>query len=122
MKRVELLHKEYNEECFEILKSTIVEDKELKKYRIDKDTLLHELPVAIVNEFLDFLGTDEQHRNLMLHMIKTGSLIMNCWEDDNENSKGIKFDLKNTRRNPNLNIKQKPFDPLDSPVDDRLPF
>ena len=35
-----------------------VEDKEFKKYRIDQDTLLHELPEAVVNEFLDFLGTD----------------------------------------------------------------
>lgn len=86
MKRINLIHKEPYEECFEILKSTIVEDKILKKYRIDRDTLLHALPESIVNESLDFLGTDEQHCNLMLHMIKTGSLVINCWED-NEDSK-----------------------------------
>jgi len=44
--------------------------KRLKKYRIDKDTLLHELPENVINEFLDFLGTDKQHRNLMLYLIK----------------------------------------------------
>ncbi len=54
MKRINLIHKEKNEECFEILKSTIVEDKVLKKYKIDKDTLLKNLPEEVVNEFLDF--------------------------------------------------------------------
>lgn len=122
MKRINLIHKEQNEECFEILKSTIVEDKELKKYRIDKDTLLHELPESIVNEFLDFLGTEEQHRNLMLHMIKTGSLVMNCWEDDEENKEGISLGSKNIRRNRVFSTNQKPFDPLDDPIDEYIPF
>ncbi len=94
MKRVELIHKEPDEECFEILKSTIIEDKELKKYRIDKDTLLHELPENIVNEFLDFLGTDEHYRNLMLYMIKSGSLIINCWEDEEDDNVGKWFRSK----------------------------
>jgi hypothetical protein len=80
--KIDLIHKEKNEECFEILKSTIVEDKELKKYRIDKDTLLQNLPEKIVNEFLDFLGTDEKHRSLMLYMIKNGSMVVKCWEDE----------------------------------------
>lgn len=81
MKKLQLIHKEKDKECLEILKSTIIEDKELIKYRIDKDTLLQNLPEQIVNEFLDFLGTDERHRSLMLSMIKNGTLVMNCWED-----------------------------------------
>ena len=81
MKRIKLIHQEKNEECFEILKSTIIEDVELKKYRIDKDTLLQNLPENVVNEFLDFLGTEKQHRDLMLHLIKSGSLVITCDED-----------------------------------------
>ena len=81
MKRINLTHKEHDEECFEILKSTIIENKELKKYRIDKNTLLKNLPEKVVNEFLDFLGTDKQHRELMLYMIKSGSLVITCDED-----------------------------------------
>lgn len=81
MKKLQLIHKEKNEECLEILKSIIIEDKELIKYRIDKDTLFQNLPEQIVNEFLDFLGTDERHRSLMLSMIKNGTLVVNCWED-----------------------------------------
>lgn len=82
MTKLQLIHKEPNEECFEILKSTIIEDKELKKYRIDKNTLLQNLPEKIVNEFLDFLGSDEIHRSVVLSMIKDGSLVINCWEDE----------------------------------------
>lgn len=80
--KVTLTHQEQNEECLEILKSTIIEDKQLKKYTIDKNTLLQNLPKKVVNEFLDFLGTEKQHRDLMLHLIKTGSLVMNCEEDN----------------------------------------
>ena len=80
--KLQLIHKESNEECIEILKSCIVEDQQLKKYRIDKNTLLQNLPEKIVNEFLDFLGTDERHRSLMLYMIKKGSMVINCWEED----------------------------------------
>jgi hypothetical protein len=82
MNQLQIIHKEKNEECFEILKSTIVEDHQLKKYLIDKNTLLLNLPEKIVNEFLDFLGTDERHRSLMMYMIKKGSLVINCWEED----------------------------------------
>jgi hypothetical protein len=82
IKNFRLIHKEPDEECYEILKSCIVEDHQLKKYRIDKNTLLQNLPEKIVNEFLDFLGTDERHRSLMLYMIKQGSLVINCWEDE----------------------------------------
>uniref|UniRef100_UPI003217B60B hypothetical protein n=1 Tax=uncultured Draconibacterium sp. TaxID=1573823 RepID=UPI003217B60B len=84
MKQLQLIHQEPDENCFEVLKTCIVEDKELKKYRIDKDTLLQKLPGKVVNEFLDFLGTDEQHRSLMLYMIIKGSLVVNCWEDDKD--------------------------------------
>lgn len=82
MKKLQLIHQEPNEECFEILKSTIVEDKQLKKYTINKDTLLQNLPEKVVNEFLDFLGTDEKYRRLMLYLIKSGSLVMNCEDED----------------------------------------
>lgn len=122
MKTVEIIHKEKNEECFEILKRTIVEDKELKKYRIDSDTLLREIPESIVNEFLDFLGTDEQHRNLMLYMIKTGSLIIHCWEDDEGNNEKTRIISSNTKKSKVSDIKQPPFNPDDGPIDDELPF
>jgi hypothetical protein len=79
--KLQLIHKEKYEECLEILKSTIIEDKQLKTWRIDKDTLLQNLPEKIVNEFLDFLGTDESHRSLMLYMIKKGSLVIKCEEE-----------------------------------------
>jgi hypothetical protein len=81
MKTIQLIHREHNEECFEVLKSVIIEDKKLKKYTIDKHTMLEKLPEKIVNEFLDFLGTDEQHRELMLYMIKSGTLTITCEED-----------------------------------------
>ncbi|MCK3683983.1 hypothetical protein [Maribellus sp. YY47] len=82
MKKFQLIHQEKDEQCFEILKSCIVEDKKLKEYRIDKDTLLENLPESIVNKFLDFLGTDRQFRTLMLHMIKSGTLVISCWDDE----------------------------------------
>lgn len=82
MKRIDLIHKEKNEKCFEILKSTIVKDKDLEKYRIDKNTLLHELPEKVVNEFLDFLGQQGEFRDLTLYMIKSGTLVLHCWEDN----------------------------------------
>ena len=78
---VNLIHKEPNEECFEILKSTIVEDKVLNTWRIDKDTLIQNLPEEVVNQFLDFLGTDEQQRSLTLYLIKKGSLVIKCEEE-----------------------------------------
>ena len=53
----------------------------LKKYTINKDTLLQNLPEKVVNEFLDFLGTEKQHRELMLYLIKSGSLVITCEED-----------------------------------------
>ncbi|WP_321347085.1 hypothetical protein [uncultured Draconibacterium sp.] len=81
MKTIQLIHREHNEECFEVLKSLIVEDEKLKKYTIDKHTLLEKLPEKIVNEFLDFLGTEKQHRELMLYMIKSGTLTITCEED-----------------------------------------
>lgn len=82
MKEIKFIHKEPNEECFEILKSSIIKDQELKKYRIDKDFLIQNLPEKIINEFLDFLGDDPRFRNLRLHMIKSGSLVITCEEYD----------------------------------------
>ena len=81
MKGIKLIHKEQNEECMEVLKSTIMDDNDAKRFRIDKDTLLQNLPEKVVNEFLEFLGTEEKHRSLMLYLIKSGSLVMHCWED-----------------------------------------
>lgn len=122
MKTIEIIHKEKNEECFEVLKRTIVEDKELKKYRIDKETFFSELPEGIVNEFLDFLGTDEQHRNLMLYMIKVGSLVIHCWEDKEENNEKTRIISSNTKKSIFSAIKQPPFNPDEGPIDDELPF
>lgn len=122
MKTIEIIHKEKNEECFEVLKRTIVEDKELKRYRIDSETLFSELPESIVNEFLDFLGTDEQHRNLMLHMIKSGTLVINCWEDEEGNNEKTRIKSNNAKKSRVLNIKQPPFNPDEGPIDDELPF
>ena len=107
-KRVELIHKEQNEECFEILKSTIVEDKELKKFRIDKDTLLHELPEWIVNEFLDFLsGFNREHRQLTLEMIKNGTLTLNCWEDEEDRDDSYRVTLGRIKRERKEKSEQK---------------
>lgn len=82
MKRLQLIHQEQGSECFEILMSTIVEDKQLKEWTIDKNTLLHTLPEHIVNQFLNLLGTDERQRSLMLYLIAKGSLVIHCDEED----------------------------------------
>ena len=83
MKKIDLIHKEPNEECFEILKSTIIEDKVLKKWTIDKDTLIQNLPEFVVNEFLDFLGQcDPFLRELNLRWIKEGKLKIHCEEEE----------------------------------------
>ena len=83
MKRIQLIHKEPNEECFEILKSTIVEDKQLNQWTIDKDTLLENLPEKIVNQFLDWLGQREPaFRSAYLQWIKEGKLVVTCDEED----------------------------------------
>ncbi|RKD90015.1 hypothetical protein [Mangrovibacterium diazotrophicum] len=119
-KKIELIHKEQNEDCFEILKSTIIEDKELKEYRIDKDTLLHELPETIVNAFLDFLGTEKRHRDLMLYLIKKGSLVIHCWDDDEEM---VRFNSSSRNRDlRSFNRKEKSKWSSDYPVDPDIPF
>jgi hypothetical protein len=84
MIQIKLLHKEPDEKCFEILKSAIVEVKELKKFKIEKDTLLKNLPEELVNEFLDFLGPVGKHRNLTLQLIKEGRIILHCWDDNHD--------------------------------------
>jgi hypothetical protein len=86
MIQIKLLHKEPNEKCYEILKSAIVENKELKRFNINKNTLLQNLPEELVNEFLDFLGPVGQHRILTLQLIKEGRIILHCWEDEIEES------------------------------------
>lgn len=122
MTKLQLIHKEQDEECFEILKSTIVEDKELKKYTIDKDTLLQSLPEKVVNEFLDFLGTDEKYRSLMLHLIKSGSLVMNCWEDDEDIEDLSALSNNQKIKKPMVKKKQIWDDTFDKPPSSELPF
>ncbi len=54
----------------------------MEKFRIDKDTLLQNLPEKIVNEFLDFISEQKgESRQLTLKWIKEGRLILECWED-----------------------------------------
>jgi hypothetical protein len=84
MIQIKLLHKEPNEKCYEILKSANIDDNELKKFNINKNTLLQNLPEKLVNEFLDFLGPVGQHRILTLQLIKEGRIILRCWEDEFE--------------------------------------
>ena len=86
MIQIKLLHKEPNEKCYEILKSAIVDDKELKKFSINKNTLLQNLPEKLVNEFLDFLGPVGQNRHVTVQLIKGGRIILHCWEDEFEES------------------------------------
>lgn len=82
MKRIKLIHKEENSDCMEILKDTIVEDRELMKYKIDKNTLLQNLPEGVVNSFLDFLtGFTRVEREMTLKMIKNGTLELECTEE-----------------------------------------
>ena len=74
------MYKGKSEKCNEILKNTIIEDNELKKFGIDKVTLLHELPEKMVNEFLNFIGNQGEFRELILSMIKSGTWVLNCWK------------------------------------------
>lgn len=89
MKRIELFHKEDNEQCMEILKSIIAEDEVLKIFHIDRNTLLQNLPEKIVNEFLDFLNKQGKHREWMLKMIKEGKVTVRCWEEEEPRSNGF---------------------------------
>jgi len=83
MKKLQLIHQESNEKCIEILKSTIIEDKVLKKWTIDKDSLIQNLPEHVVNEFLDFLGKSHpSFREVYLMMIKEGKLKIHCEEEE----------------------------------------
>lgn len=83
MKSIQLIHQEPNQECFEILKSTIIENKVLKRWTIDKDTLIQNLPEHVVNEFLDFLGNCKPvFREIYLGWIKDGTLKILCEEEE----------------------------------------
>lgn len=83
MAKINLIHQEPNQKCFEILKSTIIEDKQLKTWTIDKDTLIQNLPEHVVNEFLDFLGNCEPvFRSIYLKWIKDGTLKIHCEEEE----------------------------------------
>jgi hypothetical protein len=52
-----------------------------KKFNINKNTLLQNLPKELVNEFLDFLGPVGQHRIMTLQLINEGRIIFRCRED-----------------------------------------
>ncbi|MFW6272554.1 MAG: hypothetical protein ACOC2U_02090 [bacterium] len=83
-KKIQLIHKEPNQECFEIFKSTIVEDKQLKRYEINEHTLIENLPENVINSFLDFLsGFSLRHKAVILEEIKKGNISLEC-ADDNE--------------------------------------
>lgn len=120
MKTLQLIHKEKTKECFEIIKTAIVEDKELKKFRIGKDTLLENLPEKVMNEFLDFLGTDEQFRSLMLHMIKSGTLVINCWDDEDNGSSSINTEKNRIKPSAKNKFNWDGF--FDEPPSDDMPF
>jgi hypothetical protein len=80
--KIQLVHKEPGQECIEILKCAIVEDKVLKKYEIDKNTLINTLPEKIINSFLDFLGKFElSQREIILELIKKGEITLICDEE-----------------------------------------
>ena len=76
MKRILLIHKEPDKKCFEVLKRSLVDERDLKKFRIDENTRLQKLPEKIVDKFLKFLKIDGQTRVLMLHLNKSGALII----------------------------------------------
>ena len=121
MKKIQLIHKEHNEECFEILKSTIVKDNELKKFNIDKDTLLHKLSEKEINVFLDFLSKfSREHRQLTLEMIKNGTLTLHCWEDEEDNNEPVKYNSKVKDRIDKLMSNTN--DELINPESDECPF
>ena len=84
-KRIQLIHKEPEEECMEVLKSAIVAEKQLKEFNIDEHTSLHKLPEGIVNSFLDFIADFTlKQKQFLLEMIKDGVIILTCWDDDDE--------------------------------------
>ena len=104
MKKVDLIHKE----CFEILKSTIVKDKKRKRYTIDKDTLLHELPTEVVDKFLDFIsGLDSVSLQITFEMIKNGRLTFECWEDEEEGDDSSQVTLRRIKKERKEKLEKK---------------
>ena len=81
-KKVQLIHKEPDSECMEILKSAIVNDKVLKKYKIDENTLIQNLPENVLNNFLEYLAGFELHsQEVLLELIKKGEIGLECSDD-----------------------------------------
>ena len=114
MKKVKLIHQEENSDCIEILKDAIVEEKELKKFHIDKHTLLQNLPEGIVNSFLDYIADFSlKQKQLLLEMTKEGTIALNCWDDDDETiSEAHRLKLKEESKKSQQQFKGL-FDELD---------
>ncbi len=76
MKKIILIHKEPGKKCFEVLKRSLIDEKDLELFRIDEDTRLQKLPVKVVDQFLEFLQIDGQTRDLMLRLNQSGTLLI----------------------------------------------
>ena len=76
MKRIVLIHKEPDKKCFEVLKRSLVDEKDLKIFGFDDNTRLQKLPAKVVDKFLDFLQIDGQTRDLMLRLNKSETLLI----------------------------------------------
>ncbi|AHW61684.1 hypothetical protein SAMN05444285_14231 [Draconibacterium orientale] len=119
MKKISIIHQEQNSDCIEILKECIVEEKELKKFQIDEKTLIHKLPEGIINSFLDFISDFKpRHREVLLKEIKEGRLVIECWEDEENDS--IRHNSKERRWIDKLASKTN--DALKDPEIDECPF
>ena len=81
MKRVILIHKEPDRECFEVLKRSNIEERILKKFSIDENTLLQKLPMKKVDKFLEILKIDRQARDFMLRLNRLGALFIEIEEE-----------------------------------------
>lgn len=55
-------------------------------------------------------------------MIKSGTLVIYCWEDEEGNNGKTKIKSINAKKSKVLGIKQPPFNPDESPIDHELPF
>jgi len=117
MKKIAIIHQEMNSDCIEILKECIVKEKELRKYQIDENTMIHKLPEGIINSFLDFIsGFSLRYREILLEEIKKGRLTIECWEDEDdknenrENKSNVRERISNIMSNSNNLFEDTDFD------------